>query len=106
MLTSIKDGALALGFKTYLNEKFKEYGEVLDCEVDTGISRITLHALLRGESEPVTAAVARYEIKRDSEGSYIVLHELSSSREWLSRLLNSLFANKRYAMPAAIAALL
>ena len=106
MLAGLKDGALALGLKTYLNEKFRDYGEIIDCEVDTSACSISLHAMLRGEREPVTAKVARYEIKRDSEGAYIVLHELASSREWLSRLLNALFANKRYAVPGAVGALL
>lgn len=106
MLTSLKDGALALAAKAYLNEKFKEYGEILDCDLDTASSRISLHALLRGEAASVSATVERYEIRRDIEGHYIVLHEFSSSREWLTRLLNALFADKRYALPAAIGALL
>ncbi|TXH04897.1 MAG: hypothetical protein E6R07_05865 [Nevskiaceae bacterium] len=106
MLKELKDSALSLAFKAFLNEKFKDYGEVLDCEFDTTANRLSLHALLRGESAPVSAAVERYKIKRDVAGAYIVLHELSSSREWLTRLLNALFAGKRYAVPAAVGALL
>jgi hypothetical protein len=106
MLTELKDGALALALKAYLNDKFKEYGQVLDCEIDTATGRLRLHALLHGESSPVTASVEHYEIKRDSEGAYVVLHKLSSSRAWLTTLLNSLFADKRYAIPSAVGALL
>jgi hypothetical protein len=106
MLTELKHGAMALAMKTYLNDKFKEYGEVLDCEIDTVTARISVRAQLHGESSPVTAGVERYEIKKDSQGAYIVLHQLTGSRAWLTTLLNSLFAGKRYAIPSAIGALL
>ena len=97
---------MAIALKAFLNDKFKEYGEVLDCDIDTVTGRISLHALLRGEPGPVTASVEQYEVKRDSEGPYIVLQKFSSSREWLTTLLNSLFGDKRYAIPAALSILL
>lgn len=106
ILTNLKDGAMAIALKAFLNEKFKEYGEVLDCDIDTVTGCISLHAQLHGESGPVTATVQQYEVKRDSEGAYIVLHKFSSSRAWLTTLLNSLFGNKRYAIPSALSVLL
>ncbi|MES2488730.1 MAG: hypothetical protein V4607_02995 [Pseudomonadota bacterium] len=105
-LTSLKDGAMSIALKAYLNDKFKAYGEVLDCEIDTVTTRMSLHALLHGESAPVTVAVERYDIKRDSEGTFVLLLEFSSSRSWVTTLLNSLFAGKRYSIPSAIGALL
>ena len=106
MLTELKDGALALALKAYLNDQFADYGEVLECSIESVKNRICVEAMMRGEAYPVTAAVERYEIKRDSAGAYIVLHEFSSSREWLTRLLTRLFASKRYALPGPIGALL
>lgn len=106
ILTSLKDGAMAIALKAFLNEKFKAYGEVLDCQIDTVTASMSLHALLHGESAPVTVTVDRYEVKRDSEGPYIVLHQLASSRAWLTTLLNSFFSGKRYAIPSALGALL
>ena len=106
MLTGLKDSAMSLAAKAYLNDKFSDYGEVLECEIDTAASRISIRAQLRGESVPVSAGVERYEIRKDSQGAFIVLHELSGSREWLTTLLNSLFAGKRYAIPSTIGALL
>jgi hypothetical protein len=106
MLKELKDSAMSLALKAYLNDKFSEYGEVLDCEIDTATARISVHALLHGESSPVSAGVQRYEIKKDSQGAFIVLHQLTGSRAWLTTLLNSLFAGKRYAIPSALGALL
>lgn len=106
MLTGLKDSAMSLALRAYLNDKFSEYGEVLECEIDTVAARISIRAQLLGESAPVSASVERYEIMKDSQGAFIVLHKLTGSREWLTTLLNSLFAGKRYAIPSAIGALL
>ncbi|MGH8539260.1 MAG: hypothetical protein ACRETW_01975 [Stenotrophobium sp.] len=102
----LKNSALALALKTYLNEKFRNYGEVLDCEVDTVNGRASLHVRLFGEKEAISAVLERYELERNAAGVFVVLHSLSSSREWLTRLLNLLFAGKRFPIPAAIGALL
>ena len=106
MIRGAKDGALALTLKSFLNDRFRDYGEVLDCEIDTKACRLTLHALLRGERGPITAAIERYELKSTAEGAVVVLLKFSSSREWVTRLLTRLFTGKSYKLPTAVSALL
>lgn len=106
MFGRMKDGALGLALKKFVNERLDAYGEVRDVKVDTKANRITVHALLRGERELVTAAVERYELERHGDEVYIVLHSFSTSREWLTLLLGKLLSGKRYKIPAAVAALL
>ena len=106
MLKGLKDGALSIGLRKLVNEKFGEYGEVQDCDIDTGKNRLVLRALLRGESAPITAIIDRYEIERSGDDVYIVLHKLSASREWLTQLLRRIGEGKRYKIPPAVAALL
>jgi hypothetical protein len=102
----MKDGALALSLKALVNDKFGEYGEILDCNVDTKNNKLVLQAMLKGERERVTATIERYEIERDAEASYIVLKQFSSSREWLTMLLNRFLQDKRYKLPSAVTKLL
>lgn len=102
----IKDSALALGLKRYLNERFGDYGEIEDCEVDTEAGQMHLRVLLRGEHKSITAAIDRYELQREGQDVYVVLKSLSSSREWLTQLLGKLLSGKRYKIPAAVAAML
>ncbi|HEX4872580.1 MAG TPA: hypothetical protein VFV27_09725 [Nevskiaceae bacterium] len=102
----MKDGALGLALKSYLNERLREFGEVLDVQVDTGASRLTLRALLKGEKEAVSASIERYEIEREGEDRYITLRSFGSSRPWLTLLLTKLFTGKRYKLPGAVASLL
>jgi hypothetical protein len=106
MLNDLKDSALSLALKAYLNERFAEYGTVTACTLDTDAGCLTLEASLKGERNPITATLEHFELVRENGQPFMVLHEFSSSREWLSRLLTRLFAGKRYPLPAAFAALL
>ncbi len=98
----IKDGAIALSLKAFVNDKFAEYGEIMDLSIDTQASRLTAKAMMRGERESVTATVERYEIERVGNDNFIVLVSFSTSRAWLTKLLNRLFAGKRYKLPSAV----
>jgi hypothetical protein len=102
----VKDGALGLAVKAFLNDRLRDFGEVLDCQVDTGASKITLRAMLKGEKEPITASVERYELEREGNDRYATLRSFSSSRPWLTLLLTKLFTGKRYRLPGAVAGLL
>lgn len=102
----VKDGALGLSFKAYLNDKLKEYGEVLDVAIDTRANRLTVKAMLRGEKEAASATLERYEIAKEGGDHYILLRDFSSSRPWLTLLLKKLFVGKRYKLPSAISRLL
>ena len=106
MARGVKDSALALSAKAYLNDRFREYGEVLDCRIDTKENNLGITALLSGERDPITATVERYELQQEGHETYIVLHEIGSSRAWLSKLLTRLFSGKRYKLPSAVSKLL
>ena len=106
MIRDAKDNALAMSLKKYLNEKFSDLGEVLECDLDSKAGALELKLKLPGEPAPVKLSLERYELEREGGASYIVLHDFSSSREWVARLLGRLFAGKRYKIPAAVSALL
>jgi len=102
----MKDGALAVALKAYVNDKLGAYGEIIDCDLDTKNSRVTIKAMLKGERETVTATIERYELEREGADRYIVLRSFTSSRAWLTLLLKQLFTNKRYKLPGAVSNLL
>ncbi len=106
MARGMKDGALAISLKAFVNDRFKDYGEVIDCTVNTADNRLTVRALLKGERDPVTATIERYEVEADGDDRYIKLTEFTTSRTWLTLLLNKLFAGKRYKVPATVGKLL
>ncbi|MGH8505176.1 MAG: hypothetical protein ACRETM_04340 [Stenotrophobium sp.] len=106
MLNDVKDAALALALKAYLNDRLAAYGEITLCRVNTRNKHVTLTALLDGEKESLTATLEGFDLERSPRGVFAIPRKFNSSRPWLTRLLNSLFAGKRYALPAALASLL
>lgn len=102
----MKDSALGMGLKKFVNERLGQYGEVRDVKVDTKASRITIEALLKGERDVVIATIERYELEREGDEVYVVLRSFSTSREWLTLLLARLLTGKRYKIPGAVASLL
>lgn len=106
MARGVKDSALALALKAYVNDRLGAYGEVTDCSIDTRAGKLTVKALLKGEREAVSATIERYTLESEGADRYIVLNKVTSSREWLTLLLKQLFTGKRYKLPAAVSALL
>ncbi|HET7797072.1 hypothetical protein [Nevskia sp.] len=102
----VKDGAIGMALKAYVNDKLSDYGEVIDCTVDTGVNRVTARAMLKGERDAVTVTVERYEIEAEGEVRFISLKQFSSSRAWLTLLLNKLLSGKRYKLPSTVSKML
>jgi hypothetical protein len=102
----VKDGALGLALKSFINDKLSRFGQITECQIDTSTGRVQLTALLKGEKESVTAAIERYEIERDGDDRYIRLRSFSSSREWLTVLLNERLTDRQFKLPSAISSLL
>lgn len=103
---SMREGAMAVAMRAYINDRYKEYGEVLDCQVDTKENRLSFRVVLRGEKEPASIAIDRYELERDGDDTYLKLRSFSTSREWITLLLNQLLAGKRFKISSTVSALL
>lgn len=103
---AVKDGALGVGLKAFFNEKFGEYGDIRDCTVDTAKGRIVAHALMRGEREPITVTIERYEILEENSKVFIVIRKLTTTRQWITLLLNRVLDGRRFEIPASVSKIL
>ena len=106
MFQNLKDKALAVAIRTVVNERYHEFGNAEECDIDTEANSLVLRALLHGEKETVTAFVERYDIRREDGETYLVVEKISASREWLSTLLAKLVTGKRFRLPTPVALLL
>jgi len=102
----VKDSAIGMSLRAYVNDRLSEYGEIIDVNIDTAANRVTARALLKGERDAVTITVERYEIESEGEARYIKLKSFTASRAWLTQILNKLLADKRYKIPGAVSKLL
>ncbi|MFP5307145.1 MAG: hypothetical protein ACLGI7_15155 [Gammaproteobacteria bacterium] len=103
---AVKDGALAVGLRAFFNDKFGEYGDVRDCAVDTAKGRIVAHVLMRGEREPLTITIERYELITEDGKVFIVIRKLSTTRQWITLLLNRVLDGRRFEIPASVSKIL
>ncbi|MCX6138900.1 MAG: hypothetical protein NTV54_15590 [Ignavibacteriales bacterium] len=61
--------------------------------------------LLLGESEKLTVS-ADYEIKRNGEGLFVILHRAETNRPWLNNLIADYVLEKTHPIPGWLEKLL
>ncbi len=103
---AMKDGALGVGLRAFFNDKFGEYGDVRECVVDTKAGRITAQVLMRGERDPITVTINRYEMVNESGKTYFTVRQLTTSRAWITLLLNKVLDGRRFEVPASVGMIL
>ncbi|MES0873352.1 hypothetical protein [Sinimarinibacterium thermocellulolyticum] len=103
---AMKDGALGVAIKTWANERYGDYGEIREVEVDTQAARIVIKVMMRGEREVIAVTIDRYALIEDGGKLYLRIDKLTTSREWITRLLNRLLDGRRFALPASVGKIL
>ncbi len=103
---AMKDGAIGVAIKTWVNDRYGEFGEVRDLSVDTAASRIVAKMMMRGEREPITVTVERYELVEEAGKVFLTIRELTTTRDWITRLLNKLLDGRRFELPAGVSKIL
>ncbi len=85
---NIKDPLFSQGLKMILSRYMEKYGTIMECSINTTGKSIDLSVLLKGETYPVTVTINQYEIREQNGKSYFVVTKASSSKPWLSVLLD------------------
>jgi hypothetical protein len=96
LFSKFKDIGISTLGKKFGNQFIKEYGEMLDLRLDSKNKKIELEILLKGELEPLKVDIGSYKIEQNGEKSYIILSEISTSREWINTLLEKFVQNKKF----------
>ena len=89
-LRDLKNSTISFLAKKFINNRIKEYGEMVNLKIDSKNKRIELDILLKGEKESIIIYIDKYEIVNKNDNNYIKFNKISSSREWISVLLNNL----------------
>lgn len=80
---------------------FKPYGTITDLKLDTARHSIEATVDLKGESEPVQIHIHEYEIIEENGTPFVILKEISTSREWLTALAQHQAVGRRFEIPHA-----
>ncbi|MGB1561976.1 MAG: hypothetical protein ACPHN2_10795 [Sinimarinibacterium flocculans] len=103
---AMKDGALGVAIKTWANDRYGDYGEIREVNVDTRAARIVAKVMMRGEREVIAVTIDRYELVEDGGKTFLKINKLTTTREWITRLLNRLLDGRRFELPASVGRIL
>jgi len=101
-LLNLKDKGVSLAAKTAINVYLQKegYGEMLKLNLDSQNKKLDAEIMLKGEKEPLSVSIDRYEIiDRDGE-TFIKLSGIETSREWINILVASEVEGKEFKIPS------
>ena len=105
-LAAIKDKAIVAAARPQLQRHLDGFGEITRLELDSRAKNLEAEVVLKGEVAPVSIRVGRYEIRRRDGEAFIVVHEVSASREWISAAIEKHVAGREFRLPATAASAL
>jgi len=97
---------LAFTTRVAINTKLRSIGEMTELSIDTKNKRVRGRLELLGEREAIDIDILRYSMKEKGDTTYIVIEEVSSSREWLTSALREFVVGQDLAVPAKAGAIL
>jgi hypothetical protein len=101
----MRDRAVEVAAKSFLERQMKGFGEVTRLELDSQEKVIAAEVTLVGEACPVSVRVGRYEIRRRDGESFLVVDDFSASREWIGAAFRQHVAGREFKIPNAVAAM-
>jgi len=99
MIRKLKKKALSGGIVFVINSRIGKYGKILDLDLDTGRKTIELEILLKGEKDSVYVKIGNSEIIGETESCFLILRQISTSREWLDILARSHLEGRLFRIP-------
>jgi hypothetical protein len=94
-----KDASLSFLLHKALQHKLANYGRMLNLTIDSRQKSIRLELLLKGETEPIIILVHEYAITSDDQGTSLIIHRLSVSREWADTLAAQFLTGQKIPVP-------
>lgn len=101
-----KDRALSRAIEALGRRHLARYGELSRVRLDSGGRTVVLEVLLRGETEPVCVSINRYEVLSEEQRDFVVVRDISVSREWMKALAEDVLKGRRFEIPHALAKVL
>ncbi|HEX6566259.1 MAG TPA: hypothetical protein VF020_18355 [Chthoniobacterales bacterium] len=100
-LADSKDRLISERIKQELNTHLARYGEVLDVKLNTRERSVQLSIKLKGESEPITVNIGKYELIKEESQLWLGVdsQSIQTSREWLTLVLQDQAGRQRLPIP-------
>jgi hypothetical protein len=107
LFSRAKDRALEKVALPFLNTKLlAPYGRATHLHLDSKAKSIRVEVELNGENSPVEIEILKYEIRKQGDRYFALVHEIRTSREWLTTLAATQLRDARFELPAQLGRLL
>ena len=94
-----KDLGLSFVIEKLLRSKIEGYGRLQEFALNSRDRTAQVILLLQGEAEPLKLEIQEYELHDDPAGSYVTVNRLTTSKAWMTRLLEDFFVGRRLPIP-------
>lgn len=94
-----KDRAVSRALEALGQRYAEKFGKIVELKLDSANKEIHLDILLKGESDPVTIHVKRYDILSEGGRHFIVAGDITVSREWMEALAREYVSGRRFEIP-------
>ena len=101
-LTALKERSLEAAAKTFINRQIEGMGRLTRLDIDSSKRAIQAELDLRGEPAPIVVNVGAYDLTAAGGISYIILREVSSSKEWVTALLKRYLVGRNLQVPQVV----
>ena len=86
--------------KAAINIAIKEYGKVLDIEINKEQQSLAISVALKGENEPIKLKVDKYQIKkRDGKVFFTIVEARCDGKAWLDAALKNFARDQTFEVP-------
>lgn len=106
MFNGVKDKGVSVAVKKAINYKIKEFGEILNFNLDSKTKTIELEIMLEDEHEPLHVKVNSYSINEEDGIYFLVAKDIETSRAWINTMASQYLSGQKFKIPAEYAKML
>lgn len=107
LFSAAKDQMVQMAIRKVLDQpRFQRYGRLASLTLNTKEKRIEARVQLQGEAGMVDARVGAYEVIQVAGRWFVVLRQVSVSREWMQALATDFIEGRQLPLPPETAKLM
>lgn len=92
--------------REYFNYHWHRFGTMTTLHIDSTHKRASCDLQLKGETQPLHVNIGAYELSVANGKTFLEIHEISTSREWMTLLAQQLVKGKKIEVPEIVASVL
>ena len=82
------------------------YGQARELRINSTNKTAEILVELKGEPEPLSVHIGRYEFSQNGSDTFVTIHSIKTSREWMTGMAEKFLVGRPIKMPAEFAGML